>query len=306
MNPLFKFLLRLASSPRIDMQEDYVWIRKIQEFFSKKVKDEYRVLDEKIYSLEEEHEIPVRVFYPKKIKHDESIIYIHGGGWALGTIDTYTNACMNLAEHLDRPVYLISYRLAPEHPYPAGFNDCLRAIEVLLDPAVPGNKMKKWVLMGDSAGGNLAAAVSLKLKEDNKRLPDKQILLYPVTYWDHSEDSRFESIKTNGYDYGLTIKKIQEYMEMYAPNQKVRKSKYIAPLMAVDLKDQPDTMVITSEYDPLRDEGEAYGEALKKAGNKVEIHRLLDAVHGFITYPPYLEPLETTYKLINNFLKTQD
>ena len=125
---------------------------------------------------EEEHEIPVRVFYPKKIKHDESIIYIHGGGWALGTIDTYTNACMNLAEHLDRPVYLISYRLAPEHPYPAGFNDCLRAIEVLLDPAVPGNKMKKWVLMGDSAGGNLAAAVSLKLKEDNKRLPDKQIL----------------------------------------------------------------------------------------------------------------------------------
>lgn len=303
MNPIFKFMLKLASSPRIDMQEDYIWIRKMQNFFSKKVKDEYRVLDEKIYSLEEKHEIPVRVFYPKKIRHEESIIYIHGGGWALGNIDTYTGACMNLAEQLGRPIYLISYRLAPEHPYPAGFNDCLRAIEVLLEP-VPGNKNRKWVLMGDSAGGNLVSAVSIKLKEENKRLPVKQVLIYPLTYWDHSENSPFKSIKENGYDYGLTIKKVQEYMEMYAPNPKIRKSRFIAPLMAVDLKDQPDTLIITSEYDPLRDEGEAYGEALKKAGNHVEIHRLPDAVHGFITYPPYLEPLEKTYKLINDFLET--
>lgn len=302
MNPIFRFILKLASSPRIDMQEDYVWIRKMQNFLSKNVKDEYRVLDEKIYSLEEGHEIPVRVFFPNKIRHEENIIYIHGGGWVLGNIDTYTRACMNLAEQLGRPIYSINYRLAPEYPFPAGFNDCLRVVKVLLN-STKQNKKRKWVLMGDSAGANLAAAVSLKLKQEKEKLPEKQILLYPITYWDHSEDSPFESITTYGYDYGLTIKKIQEYMEMYAPDERERKSPFIAPLMAKDLSGQPDTLIITSEFDPLRDEGEAFGEALKAAGNQVEIHRLLDSVHGFITYPPYVEPLEKTCQLVNEFLK---
>lgn len=301
MNPLFKLLLKFASSPRIDMQEDYVWVRKLQNILSRNAKDDYRVLDEKIYSIEENHEIPVRVFFPKNIKHEENIIYIHGGGWVLGNIDTYTRACANLAEHLGRPVYSIDYRLAPEYPYPAGFNDCLRVVKVLLK-STKNNKKRKWVLMGDSAGGNLAAAVSLKLKEEGEDLPKKQIMLYPITYWDHSPSSPFESLTTYGYDYGLTIKKITEYMEMYVPDEETRKSPFVAPLMAKDLTEQPDTLVITSEYDPLRDEGEAYGEALKAAGNRVEIHRLLNSVHGFIAYPPYLEPLETTYKMINDFL----
>ena len=301
MNPLFRFVLKLASSPRIDMQEDYIWIRKMQSFFSKDVSNKYHFLDEKIYSLEEEHEIPVRVFLPDIIKHEENIIYIHGGGWALGDIDTYTRACVNLANHLHRPVYSINYRLAPEYPYPAGFNDCLRVVKVLLN-SKKNSKDRKWVLMGDSAGGNLVASVSLKLKEENEKLPDKQILLYPLTYWDHSSDSPFKSITTNGYDYGLTIKKVQEYMEMYEPDKQKRKSPFIAPLMAKDLSGQPDTLVITSEFDPLRDEGEAYGLALKEAGNQVEIHRLLDTVHGFIKYPPYLEPVEKTYKFIHDFL----
>src|SRR5699024_12620155 len=97
--------------------------------------------------------------FPDIIKHEENIIYIHGGGWALGDIDTYTRACVNLANHLHRPVYSINYRLAPEYPYPAGFNDCLRVVKVLLN-SKKNSKDRKWVLMGDSAGGNLVASVS--------------------------------------------------------------------------------------------------------------------------------------------------
>jgi acetyl esterase/lipase len=301
MNPLFKLMMKFASSPRIDMQEDYVWVRKVQNFFSKASIDDYHFLDEKIYSNEENHEIPVRIFHPEKRTHEEHIIYIHGGGWALGNIDTYTSACVNLANRLGRIVYSIDYRLAPEHPYPAGLQDCLQAVDVLMAP-VEGRKERKWVLMGDSAGGNLAAAVSLKRKEENKRLPDSQVLLYPLTHWDHTENSPFESIITNGYDYGLTIKKMQEYMEMYAPDEEIRKSPYIAPLMAEDLKNQPDTLIITTEYDPLRDEGEAYGAALRKAGNYVEVKRILNSVHGFITYPPYVTPLAEAYNLMDSFL----
>lgn len=302
MNPIFKFVMKLASSPRIDMQEDYMWVRKLQSFFSRTSSDDYHFLDEKIYSENLDHEIPIRIFYPKVRKHEESIIYLHGGGWTLGDVDTYTSACINLANHLNRVVYLVDYRKAPEHPYPAALEDCLRAVKVLQNPVAEG-KNKKWILMGDSAGGNLAAAVSLKLKEEGEILPDKQVLIYPLTYWDHSENSPFESIRTNGYDYGLTIKKIAEYTEMYIPNEVERKSPYAAPLMADDLSNQPDTLVITAEFDPLRDEGEAYGKALIEAGNHVEIRRILDSVHGFITYPPIVEPLNQSYKIMNEFLK---
>lgn len=301
MNPIFRFMIKLASSPRIDMQEDYEWVRKVQNFLSNPTSEDYTFLDEKIYSLEEDREIPVRIFYPEKRLHEEYIIYIHGGGWTLGNIDTYTSACMNLANKLGRIVYSVDYRKAPENPYPAGLKDVLQVVNTLMEP-IPSRKDKKFIIMGDSAGGNLAAAVILKLKKEGRKLPDKQILIYPVTYWDHSIDSPFESIRTNGYDYGLTIKKIGEYMKMYAPDESIRQSPYISPLMAKDLTGQPDTLIITAEFDPLRDEGEAYGKALKEAGNTVVVRRILNSVHGFITYPPYVTPLVTAYKEMNEFL----
>lgn len=304
MNPVFKFILQMASTPRIDMQEDYVWVRRMQELFSSKPINKYAFLDEKIHSQIDGHEIPIRIFHPKgkpQGMRDKSIIYIHGGGWTIGTIDSYSGACRNLANEFGCVVYSIDYRLAPEHPYPAGFNDCLQAVEVLLTP-VEGEGDREWILMGDSAGGNLAAAVSLKLRDDKKRLPDKQVLLYPVTYWDHTRKSPFETIQTKGYDYGLTVKKIQEYMENYVPDEEKRKSPYVSPLMAEDFSHQPPTLVITPEHDPLRDEGEAYGQALKEAGNEVRTHRIPESVHGFINYPTFAKPVEEAYKVIGEFL----
>ncbi len=301
MNPIVRLAMKLISSPRIDIQEDYTWIRKFQQFFYGASADDYQFLDKKIYSPDEGHEIPVRIFYPENRRHEEHIVYIHGGGWVTGNIDTYTSACANIADKLGRVVYSIDYRLAPEHPFPAGLNDCLAAVDYLLTPK-PREKKKKWILMGDSAGGNLAAAVSLKRRDENKRLPDVQVLLYPLLHWDHTENSPFKSVQTNGYDYGLTIKKIQAYMELYAPDEEMRKTPYLAPLMASNLRNQPDTLIITAEFDPLRDEGEAYGAALKKAGNKVKVQRILDAVHGFITYPPYVTPLARAYEIMNEFL----
>ncbi len=301
MNPFVKLIMKFISSPRIDIQEDYTWIRKAQQFFYAPATADYQFLDKKIYSPDEGHEIPVRIFYPEKRLHEEHIIYIHGGGWVIGNIDTYTSACANLANQLGRIVYSIDYRLAPENPFPAGLKDCLDAVDELLTPKA-GEKKQKWILMGDSAGGNLAAAVSLKRKEEKKPLPHSQVLLYPLTHWDHTENSPFASIQENGYDYGLTTKKIQEYMELYAPDEAMRKTPYLAPLMAEDLSRQPDTLIITAEFDPLRDEGEAYGAALKKAGNTVEVKRILNAVHGFITYPPTATPLAEAYKIMNAFL----
>lgn len=304
MNPLVRFVLKLVSSPKINMQEDYVWVRKAQQFFSKKPKKGYRILDKRIYSKDQSHDIPVRIFYPKEPLNDDALIFFHGGGWVIGDIDTYTSACINMADLTGRVVYSVDYRLAPEFPYPAGLEDCYQVAETLMTHLELSGLLEasQITLIGDSAGGNLAAAVSLLLRDKGKTVPSKQILLYPVTYWNHTQSSPFESIHTNGYEYGLTAKKIQEYMEMYEPNKANRKNPYIAPLLAKDLTHQPKTLIITAEFDPLRDEGEMYGIALREAGNDVVIQRIGGAVHGFITYPKFVDPVVATYQAINDFL----
>jgi len=304
MNPLFRIVLKLVSSPKINMQEDYLWVRKVQQFFSSKPKRGYRILDKKIYSEDRSHDIPVRIFYPKEPLNEDVLVFFHGGGWVIGDIDTYTTACTNMADLTGRVVYSVDYRLAPEYPYPSGLEDCYRIAETLMThlELSGSTEASQITLIGDSAGGNLAAAVSLLLRDRGKAVPAKQILLYPVTYWNHTESSPFESIRTNGYEYGLTAKKVQEYMEMYEPDLTNRKDPYISPLMAKDLKDQPKTLIITAEFDPLRDEGEMYGIALKEAGNDVVIQRIGGAVHGFITYPKFAVPMTATYQAINDFL----
>ena len=304
MNPLFRIVLKLVSSPKINMQEDYLWVRKVQQFFSSKPKRGYRILDKKIYSEDRSHDIPVRIFYPKEPLNEDVLVFFHGGGWVIGDIDTYTTACTNMADLTGRVVYSVDYRLAPEYPYPSGLEDCYRIAETLMThlELSGSTEASQITLIGDSAGGNLAAAVSLLLRDRGKVVPAKQILLYPVTYWNHTESSPFESIRTNGYEYGLTAKKVQEYMEMYEPDPTNRKDPYISPLMAKDLKDQPKTLIITAEFDPLRDEGEMYGIALKEAGNDVVIQRIGGAVHGFITYPRFAITVTAAYQAINDFL----
>lgn len=302
MNPIIKFILRILSNPGINMKEDYEQVRKFQSFFSKKPENNFRFLDKKIYSEKDGHEIPIRVFFPRSVpKRKESIIYIHGGGWTIGDIDTYSQSCQNIADEFNLIVYSVDYRLAPEHQYPIPFEDCYHAVQVLMEREKTQIN-QEWVIMGDSAGGNLAAGVSLKLKEENKTLPDYQVLLYPLTYWDHTSNSPFESIETKGYDYGLTSKKIQEYMENYVPDEETRKEQFVAPLMAPDLTEQPETLIITAEHDPLRDEGEAYGKALEEAGNQVDTHQIDGSVHGFISLPTFSRPVEEAFSVMHDFL----
>lgn len=301
MRRLTKRVLKALSGASIRLNTHYKIYRKVQDAANPVFRPAYRMLDRQI--MNSGREIPVRVFYPEWACTPRVVVFFHGGGWVTGDIDSYTKVCAQMANATGRIVVSVNYRLAPEHVYPAGLEDCyFAAREIYLHPELLRCGRSDICLMGDSAGGNLAAAVSLMARDRGEFLPDRQILLYPSVYFDHGTDSPFPSVRENGTDYILTSERIQNYMEMYVPNPEDRRSPYVAPLLADDLSAQPKTLIITAQYDPLRDEGEAYGKKLRQFGCDVSVFRMPEALHGFLTLPVRSRHVKKCYALINAFL----
>lgn len=304
MKPLKRLTLKVLSSIKLDIKKNYKTYRKVLKAISPSAKPSYIMLDHKI--LVGKRDIPIRVFIPKDITRTRVLIFFHGGGWVTGDIDSYTSVCANLAEETGHTVISVDYRLAPENPYPAGLEDCYFATrEIFLHPEILNCKIEDITLMGDSAGGNLAAVVSLMARDRGEFLPKRQILMYPATNYDHSETSPYPSVHENGSGYIMTSERIQDYMDLYVPILEDRLSPYVAPLLSEDLSNQPKTLIITSEFDPLRDEGIAYGLKLKKFGNEVTIYQMKDALHGFFSNPLSTEEITISYGLINKFLNNR-
>ena len=301
MKRIKKKIIKILSIPHLNLKKNYKIYRKVISFFNPPIKNKYRTLD---YKMEVEgREIPVRIFLPKKSQTVKVLIFFHGGGWVAGDIDSYTNVCRNLANNTEHTVVSVDYRLAPENPFPKGAEDCYYVTkEIFKQPEILNCKEEDITLIGDSAGGNLAAVVSLLGRDRGEFYPKKQILIYPATNYDHSESSPYDSVHENGSDYIMTSRRIQDYLDLYVEREEDKLNPYVAPILSNDLKNQPDTLIITAEYDPLRDEGEAYGYKLQEVGNNVEIHRIEDAIHGFFSAPMNSNQKSKTYKLINSFL----
>lgn len=305
MNPVKKAALKVISGTLLNVKKHYKIYRGILSAANPYFKPIYHALDRKI--MVDDREIPVRVFHPKQRGSSKILIFFHGGGWVTGNIDSYTHICANMADSTNHVVVSVDYRLAPEHPFPAGLEDCYCATrEIYLNLGLLRCTQNDITLIGDSAGGNLAAVVSRMARDRGEFLPSRQILLYPSTYWDHSENAPFPSVKENGSDYILTAKRIQNYMELYAPDETDRRSADVAPLLADDLSNQPETLIITAQYDPLRDEGEAYGRKLREFHNHVAICRMDDALHGFLALSKKSDAVKRCYEIINDFLSDED
>jgi acetyl esterase/lipase len=228
----------------------------------------------------EGYSIPVRLYPQQDSKN--VLIYIHGGGWATENIDTYTTICLNLSRATRSTVIAIDYSLAPESKFPKATEECYAVVQSILKRLLPQGK--KVILIGDSAGGNLCAVVSLMCRDRQALMPTKQILLYPVTYYDYTETSPFKSVHENGTDYILTAKRMHEYITLYANTPEDFTNPYFSPLCAEDFSNQPDTLVITANFDPLRDEGELYAKKLHISGNHVKLVRMKDTLHGFFVH----------------------
>jgi acetyl esterase/lipase len=302
INKAMKMALKALSYPDLDTKKTYKLQRQITNVAHPYIRPLYKIWDHKIIGLD--HDIPVRIFLPQgKEDVNKILVFFHGGGFVIGNIDSYSAVCSNMAKQTGQVVVSVDYRLAPEHPFPAATEDCYAVTrELFMDATLFGVEPENITLIGDSAGGNLAAVVSLMARDLGEFLPSKQILLYPSTWNDHSESSPFHSIQENGTDYLLTSKRIRDFADLYKSCDADTDNPYFAPLLAADLSQQPRTLIITAQYDPLRDEGEAYGRKLYEHGSEAEVYRMKDALHGFFSLPKHFIHVKKSYELINQFL----
>ena len=228
-------------------------------------------------------DIPVRVYVPAGAAEGESLpvlVWIHGGGWVIGDVDTSDSTVRTLANAAGAVVVSVDYRLAPEHPFPAGLEDALAAVRWAADNAASfGGDGTRLAVGGDSAGGNLSAVVAQQLRDTGPAI-GFQLLVYPAT----DLNMGHPSIDENAEGYFLTKETMLWFRDHYlGPDESKRDDPRVSPILADDaaLTGLPPALVITAEFDPLRDEGEAYGKRLELAGVDTTVTRYDGMIHGF-------------------------
>ena len=224
-------------------------------------------------------ELPLRLYRPARDRPLPALLYFFGGGWVLGTIDTADGVSRSLANSSGALVAVVGYRLAPEHPFPAAIDDCYAAVRWVAEHAQEiGADPARLAVGGDSAGGNLAAGVALRARADGLALAG-QLLVYPNT--DQLADD--QSMRAADDPFLFNRHSVAWYRRHYLASPGDAASPLASPLRAESLAGLPPALVITAEYDPLRDQGEAYARRLADDGVPVELSRYPGMAHGFFT-----------------------
>ena len=241
--------------------------------------------------------VPLRLYRPRGSDAATALpvlVYFHGGGWVIGDLDTHDSLCRQLCNASGCAIVAVDYRMGPEHRFPAAVDDCVQATrwvrahaaELALDAA-------RFAVGGDSAGGNLAAVVCLALREAKQPLPDFQLLLYPAT------DMRMAapSHQTNGEGYLLTRDTVAYFRGHYIADPAQWTDWRASPLLAPDLRGLPPALVLTAGYDPLRDEGRQYADALSTAGVPTQYVCFERQIHGFMPMGRVIDEAHTAIDL---------
>lgn len=225
-------------------------------------------------------DIPIRIYHPESGGPHAVHLHYHGGGWVIGDLETHDADCREICRAAGVIVIAVDYRLAPEHLYPAAVEDCYAAAQWAAANAESiGGSSGPISVGGDSAGGNLAAVVSRIARDAGAPQINFQLLLYPVT--DAAMDTA--SYAENRDGYLLTEQSMKWFWECYCPDPERRLEPDASPLHARDLSGLPAALVMTAEFDPLRDEGEAYAKRLQEAGVTVTCERYDGLIHGFFS-----------------------
>jgi acetyl esterase len=226
-------------------------------------------------------EIPLRIYQPRGPGPFPSVLYLHGGGWVLGSLDENDDVCRSLSHRAGAVVVSVGYRLAPEHRFPAAVEDCYAALEWLANHAAEVNADgHRIAVLGASAGGNLAAATALKARDRKGPRIALQVLWFPAT--NAAFDTTSYHLFAEGY--GLSRDNMIYFWKSYLPRPEDADSPYASVLRARDVSGLPPALVQTAQYDVLRDEGEAYSARLHRAGVSVRCIRYQGMIHGFLVH----------------------
>lgn len=232
-------------------------------------------------------DVPVRTYWPPSTSDAALpvVVFCHGGGWVICDLDSHDQLCRALACGSGAIVVSVDYRRAPEHRFPAAAEDAYTVVRWIADNAPTlGGDPDRIVVAGDSAGGNLAAATTVMAREQGGPHIAGQLLLYPML--DHRQNT--DSYRDNAHGYFVTADHLRWYWEQYLGPDGYGSHPYASPLQIEDLSRLPAAHIITAEFDPLRDEGEAFGHRLRAAGVDARIHRYDGMFHGFVSMADHL------------------
>ena len=220
--------------------------------------------------------LPVRIYRPTGDAPKPVVVFFHGGGWVIGSLETHDQVARKLADQIDAVVVSVDYRMGPEDRFPAAVDDSFAALMwAHAEAAAIGGDPERLVVAGDSAGGNLAAIVAQMTRTSGPGLRF-QLLVYPVTDYEFTSSSMEE----NAEGYYLTRDMMRWFFDRYLNGPAEADDPRVSPLRNPDLTGLPPAFVLTMEYDPLRDQGVAYGDAMRNAGNHVESITYPGLFHG--------------------------
>jgi acetyl esterase len=240
---------------------------------------------EKVFKVEDRQipgpagSIPIRVYTPEGIGPFPVLVFFHGGGWVICGLESHDGPCRALTNKVGCVTVSIDYRLAPEHKFPAGVEDCFAATKWVAEHAGELNvDATRLAVGGDSAGGNLSAVIAQLARDAGGPKIALQLLIYPAT------EAELDTYSHKTFtDYFLTKEDINWFWGHYLRSPADRQNRRVAPALAKSLVGLPPALIITAEFDPLRDEGEAYGEKLRAHGVPVSVTRYEGMIHGFFS-----------------------
>jgi acetyl esterase len=245
--------------------------------------------------------IPIRVYRPVPGETLPALVYFHGGGWVIGNLESHDRECRALANLSGCAVIAVDYRLAPEHKFPAAVEDAYAATRYVVDHARELKVDPRRIAVGgDSSGGNLAAVVTLMAREKGAPKLAFQLLVYPAVDFNDDHPSMHEFAE----GYFLTRPLMDYFERQYIPNAEDRRSIQASPTNAPDFRGLPPALVITAEYDLLRDQGELYAQKLRQAGVLVTAKRYDGMFHPFFSFGGVIDAARTAYADAASALRT--
>jgi len=243
--------------------------------------------------------IPIRIYLPEQKENLPVIVFYHGGGFVIGNLRSHDKVCRRICKMNQAIVVAVDYRLAPEHKFPAAAEDSYDATKWVSENIQEyGGDPKQLIVMGDSAGANLATVTAIQARDLGGPKIALQVLVYPTV------DARMShpSINSNADGYILTKELMEWFLNHYSNTAADKLNPLMSPLLADDLSNLPPALVQTAEFDPLRDEGIAYAEKLKAAGNQVQYTNYEGLTHTYFTMPKLHKKCLSAHEEIANFI----